>query len=329
MGRWTQYDEDEYRLPEGMVRTGYDADTGQYYFSDRRSGTTYVGAPGEEFGTVYAVGAPEATNGKYIWASGLSVAHSYHSAPEDRSKSTKRRATFAYMQNPFQSLKRSLTTARTRWRREQSPIASSESEEEESVLASRPSSAGLDDSDSSFRTSESSFISDSRPLTPPADSTTKLPSRRSASTSSSAHTPRSPGDSRRAASEHIHPTTTSGRFLPIEKHVTSPMATAASPVSKSVDADSTTKSSSPTKPVSSSVDHDHAPKPRGAASEHSGSGSLERTSSRVPRVEESNIEKYTASPVATGTATRSQNVRRSASDQGSALPRTSAGVPGS
>ncbi|THU89374.1 hypothetical protein K435DRAFT_865353 [Dendrothele bispora CBS 962.96] len=33
MGRWTQYDEDEYRLPPGVRRTGYDADTGQYHFS--------------------------------------------------------------------------------------------------------------------------------------------------------------------------------------------------------------------------------------------------------------------------------------------------------
>ncbi|ESK95691.1 carbohydrate-binding module family 50 protein [Moniliophthora roreri MCA 2997] len=34
MGRWTQYDEDEYRLPPGVKRTGYDADTGVYFFSN-------------------------------------------------------------------------------------------------------------------------------------------------------------------------------------------------------------------------------------------------------------------------------------------------------
>ncbi|KAK7054339.1 hypothetical protein VNI00_003533 [Paramarasmius palmivorus] len=34
MGRWTQYDEDEYRLPPGVRRTGYDADTGVYSFSN-------------------------------------------------------------------------------------------------------------------------------------------------------------------------------------------------------------------------------------------------------------------------------------------------------
>ncbi|ETW86619.1 hypothetical protein HETIRDRAFT_413020 [Heterobasidion irregulare TC 32-1] len=35
MGRWTQYDEDDYRLPDGMKRVGYDSDTGKYYFRDR------------------------------------------------------------------------------------------------------------------------------------------------------------------------------------------------------------------------------------------------------------------------------------------------------
>ncbi|KAF9464922.1 hypothetical protein BDZ94DRAFT_1307632 [Collybia nuda] len=33
MGRWTQYDEDSYRLPEDVTRTGYDADTGRYLFN--------------------------------------------------------------------------------------------------------------------------------------------------------------------------------------------------------------------------------------------------------------------------------------------------------
>lgn len=65
MGRWTQYDEvsskysrpfqpsltdvqDEYRLPEGMKRTGYDADTGRYYFQDKH-GAIWQGAEGAEF----------------------------------------------------------------------------------------------------------------------------------------------------------------------------------------------------------------------------------------------------------------------------------------
>ena len=61
MGRWTQYDEvsapspicnsanyiqDSYRLPEGMVRVGYDADTQQYTFRDMTDGSRWTGAPG-------------------------------------------------------------------------------------------------------------------------------------------------------------------------------------------------------------------------------------------------------------------------------------------
>jgi hypothetical protein len=63
MGRWTQYDEvcpffystfqakslqDEYRLPEGMKRIGYDSDTGRYYYRDR-DGVIWQGAEGAEF----------------------------------------------------------------------------------------------------------------------------------------------------------------------------------------------------------------------------------------------------------------------------------------
>lgn len=67
MGRWTQEDEvcfsspelllltsqhlilqDDYRLPEGMKRTGYDADTGRYYFTDQ-DGSVWEGAQGAQF----------------------------------------------------------------------------------------------------------------------------------------------------------------------------------------------------------------------------------------------------------------------------------------
>ena len=34
MGRWTQYDEDDYRLPEGFRLVGYDADVQMYFFKD-------------------------------------------------------------------------------------------------------------------------------------------------------------------------------------------------------------------------------------------------------------------------------------------------------
>ncbi|KAH9969115.1 hypothetical protein BC827DRAFT_315626 [Russula dissimulans] len=54
MGRWTQYDEDSYRLPEGMRRVGYDADSGRYYFSDVRGGA-WEGQPHAYYGEMRRV----------------------------------------------------------------------------------------------------------------------------------------------------------------------------------------------------------------------------------------------------------------------------------
>lgn len=53
MGRWTQYDEDSYRLPDGVRRTGYDAESGRYRFQDD-VGTTYQGAPHARYGGITA-----------------------------------------------------------------------------------------------------------------------------------------------------------------------------------------------------------------------------------------------------------------------------------
>ncbi|KIY51533.1 hypothetical protein FISHEDRAFT_37011 [Fistulina hepatica ATCC 64428] len=58
MGRWTQYDEDDYRLPEGMTRIGYDADSGRYSFRDR-DGSVWEGPQGAEFGEMTRVSGPE------------------------------------------------------------------------------------------------------------------------------------------------------------------------------------------------------------------------------------------------------------------------------
>ncbi|KAG6857496.1 hypothetical protein H0H87_002121 [Tephrocybe sp. NHM501043] len=54
MSSWTQFEEDSYRLPEGMKRIEYDADTKVYTFQDR-DGKRYQGAPGEEYGVLTPV----------------------------------------------------------------------------------------------------------------------------------------------------------------------------------------------------------------------------------------------------------------------------------
>ncbi|KAH0839500.1 hypothetical protein J3R83DRAFT_334 [Lanmaoa asiatica] len=46
--RFSQFNEDAYRLPEGMRRIAYDADTQRYTFRDR-SGQLYQSTPGEEY----------------------------------------------------------------------------------------------------------------------------------------------------------------------------------------------------------------------------------------------------------------------------------------
>jgi hypothetical protein len=41
--------QDDYRLPEGMTRIGYDSDTGRYRFRDK-DGSIWEGAEGAEYG---------------------------------------------------------------------------------------------------------------------------------------------------------------------------------------------------------------------------------------------------------------------------------------
>ncbi|KAJ7173096.1 hypothetical protein C8R43DRAFT_915108 [Mycena crocata] len=55
MGRWTQYEEDSERLPEGVKRIGYDADTARYSFRDRE-GNIYLGPAHQEYGSLTLVG---------------------------------------------------------------------------------------------------------------------------------------------------------------------------------------------------------------------------------------------------------------------------------
>ena len=50
MGRWSQYDEDEHRLPEGFRRVGYDADTQRYTYQRLADGTEWEGPAGSRYG---------------------------------------------------------------------------------------------------------------------------------------------------------------------------------------------------------------------------------------------------------------------------------------
>ncbi|EMR71183.1 hypothetical protein UCREL1_1764 [Eutypa lata UCREL1] len=57
MGRWSRYDTDEERLPEGMKRIGYDADTETYSYRDA-DGSIWEGAPGNQYGHLTRVSGP-------------------------------------------------------------------------------------------------------------------------------------------------------------------------------------------------------------------------------------------------------------------------------
>jgi len=54
MGRWADYDTDAERLPSGMTRIGYDADTQQYTYRDR-GGHIWEGPPGCQWGVLSRV----------------------------------------------------------------------------------------------------------------------------------------------------------------------------------------------------------------------------------------------------------------------------------
>jgi hypothetical protein len=54
MARWSEYDTDEERLPAGMKRIGYDADTQTYTFRDAE-GATWESVPGNQYGQLRRV----------------------------------------------------------------------------------------------------------------------------------------------------------------------------------------------------------------------------------------------------------------------------------
>lgn len=53
MSRYACYDDDDDRLPEGMVRIGYDAETQIYTYRDTADGSTWEGEPGNRYGTLH------------------------------------------------------------------------------------------------------------------------------------------------------------------------------------------------------------------------------------------------------------------------------------
>ncbi|KAF7563544.1 hypothetical protein G7046_g595 [Stylonectria norvegica] len=63
MSRFSRYDTDEERLPEGMTRAGYDADTQIYTFRDS-DGSYWESAPGSQYGRLRRVGdaSPDAAD---------------------------------------------------------------------------------------------------------------------------------------------------------------------------------------------------------------------------------------------------------------------------
>lgn len=54
MSRFSRYDTDEERLPDGMTRVGYDADTQVYTFQDS-DGSLWESAPGNQYGQLTKV----------------------------------------------------------------------------------------------------------------------------------------------------------------------------------------------------------------------------------------------------------------------------------
>lgn len=58
MGRWSNYDTDEERLPEGMTCIGYDADDQTYTYRNTTDGSIWESAPGNRYGRLRQVSGP-------------------------------------------------------------------------------------------------------------------------------------------------------------------------------------------------------------------------------------------------------------------------------
>ncbi|OXV06120.1 hypothetical protein Egran_06112, partial [Elaphomyces granulatus] len=73
MGYWSQFDEDSTRLPPGLRRIGYDADTATYTYEDS-DGIRYEGAPCCEYGVLTKT--ESSTPARRIYSSRSNALHS-------------------------------------------------------------------------------------------------------------------------------------------------------------------------------------------------------------------------------------------------------------
>jgi hypothetical protein len=56
MGRWSHLDSDAERLPHGVVRIGYDADSQSYTYLDTNHGWILESDPGVRYGRMWEIG---------------------------------------------------------------------------------------------------------------------------------------------------------------------------------------------------------------------------------------------------------------------------------
>ncbi|KAJ7242031.1 hypothetical protein C8J57DRAFT_1368167 [Mycena rebaudengoi] len=169
MGRWTQYDEDSYRLPEGMKRIGYDADTGQYLFEDNTG--TYKGLPGSYYGHMYPADAPEPPQRIPVAQARSPSVEPRLPSPEvessTRLRKAMRRATLPSMPTALRNLRRSLTTVRKPWHRDRS------SDDDQAVQTSSVESKPLRSADNAHSTAAVTRGSKSAPSAPWSSTTSR------------------------------------------------------------------------------------------------------------------------------------------------------------
>ncbi|KAJ6520556.1 hypothetical protein C8R45DRAFT_1086407 [Mycena sanguinolenta] len=226
MGRWTQYDEDAYRLPEGMVRTGYDADTGCYTFSSRGGGT-YTGIPGSYYGPMYPMGTDVTPKTVVVVAgdpdgSGTSSPEKGRRIRRDQSSGSDDEEPVMVERTPSLIMLTNDSATLTVTDAESSRVASktrsstsgrdvSSPTEESKSAASRAKIQSLISSDHAVSKTPTESSKSSAPRTKIQSATHS----RSASTSAAPRTVLTKAHTRRSASEHVHSPRPQRPHLPI------------------------------------------------------------------------------------------------------------------